>query len=66
TLTTLQVLRSGEYYQVLDQEVIACLEGATEPSAALARVAERWDAITDQLGDDVQGRTWRKAQGLIR
>ncbi len=64
TLPTLQLLSAGEYYAVLDQQVIGCLEGQREPAAALTEVATRWREIGRRIGIEKQQRAWRRAEGM--
>ncbi|MCC9604027.1 hypothetical protein LOC67_26030 [Stieleria sp. JC731] len=50
----------ARYYQVLDQEIRACLTDNKDPRQTLDRVASAWDSITDELGRDQQIAAWRK------
>lgn len=64
TMPTLQLLGSGEYYRVLDQQVVRALNQELAPAEALAEVADRWQSITERVGIESQLRVWRRAQGF--
>ncbi len=64
TLPCLQLLRAGEYYGALDQQVGLALDGEVSAESALSAVAEKWAAITGEVGRDRQLRCWRRAQGM--
>ncbi len=63
-LPAMQLLSGGKYYDVLDQQVGRCLDGATTPEAALGEVAGNWRALNDSVGLEKQERAWRRAQGM--
>jgi hypothetical protein len=64
TMPTLQLLEAGEYYGVLDRQVIRALNKETSAQEALEAVAQQWQAITDRVGSETQLRVWRQAQGM--
>ena len=64
TMPTLQLLSGGEYYAVLDREVIRALKGEVSPEEALAEVAAQWQAIAERIGVEEQLSVWRRAQGM--
>lgn len=64
TMPTLQLLSAGEYYSVLDQQVVRAIEGKVSPGEALAEVSRQWQSITERVGRDEQQRVWRRAQGM--
>lgn len=64
TLPTLQLIRAGDYYQVLENQVTKALGEQQPPRAALQETASQWRAITEQVGPDKQRRAWRRAQGM--
>ena len=64
TLPTLQILRAGQYYQVLDQQVTRALQGIASAQEALNEVARQWQAITETVGTEKQLRAWQRAQGM--
>ena len=64
TMPTLQLLHAGDYYAALDSQVVRALDGEVTPEQALAEVARRWQATTEQVGVEKQLRAWRRAQGM--
>ena len=64
TMPTLQLLAAGEYYGVLDRQVIQALDEKISPADALAQVAKEWQAITELIGEEKQSGVWRRAQGM--
>ncbi len=65
TAPTLRLIRGGEYYAALDEEVGRCLDGEATPAQALSQAADRWRQITETVGADRQERAWQRAQGLL-
>jgi ABC-type glycerol-3-phosphate transport system substrate-binding protein len=62
--TPLQLLQYRRYAKALDDAVLACLDGKQTAGEALAAAAEKWKALTTELGLKPQTQAWRKAQGL--
>jgi len=52
------------YLAALDQAVLAAVRGESEPAEALERAAEKWRAVTAQLGPDRQKQAYRRCLGL--
>ncbi len=60
----LRIPGAFEYLDELDAGLTAALAGEMEPQEALDEVAERWDAITNRKGRDVQLQMYRESIGL--
>ena len=60
----LQILKGGDYYEVLDQQVTRAIEGEVSSKEALTQVAESWLALNEDVGVDKQRRAWQRAQGM--
>ncbi len=64
TLPTLQLLAADEYYRVLDQQVVRCLQGKAAPAQVLGEVKKAWQQLHQRVGLEKQQRAWRRAQGM--
>lgn len=53
-----------DYKDALEIAVTKALAGEATPQAALDTAAQQWDAITDRLGREQQGRYYRESLGL--
>jgi hypothetical protein len=53
-----------EYLEVLEEGMIAAMEGNDSPKAALEKVSQRWEAITDARGRDAQREAYLEHLGL--
>lgn len=61
---SLRIPGQDQYMNVLDECVLRALKGEVTPKAALEQAAERWEAITDQLGRDKQITAYRHSLGI--
>jgi len=52
------------YLAALDEAVLAAVRGESEPAEALEQAAEKWRAVTAQLGPDAQKQAYRRCLGL--
>jgi ABC-type glycerol-3-phosphate transport system substrate-binding protein len=52
------------YLAALSTEVVGCLEGSASAEEALQRTAQRWEALTSQLGRGSQVGAYRRHLGL--
>ncbi len=59
----LQLIRGGEYYQILDREIGKALDAESKPAESLRSVAAQWRALSKQVGVDTQLRVWHQSQG---
>ncbi len=53
-----------EYYAALDEAVGQAVRGEAKPAEALAKAAERFEAISERLGVDNQRAAYRRNLGL--
>ncbi|MBI2825935.1 MAG: extracellular solute-binding protein [Planctomycetia bacterium] len=63
-LAALRIPGASRYMAALDEAVLAAVRGASAPQSALAAAAEKWQAITDELGLERQRRAYRRSLGL--
>eukprot|EP01047_Picozoa_sp_COSAG01_P002875 COSAG01_NODE_80_length_27941_cov_1123.754687_11_plen_511_part_00 len=59
-----RIPQASRYLEVLDLAVRRVVAGEEEAQAALDRVAEEWDEITDEIGRDSQRKRLRKVTGI--
>ncbi|MCP4779110.1 MAG: hypothetical protein GY880_33255 [Planctomycetaceae bacterium] len=59
-----RIPQASRYLEVLDLAVRRVVAGEEEAQAALDRVAERWDEITDEIGRDSQRKRLRQVTGI--
>ena len=64
TVPAMQIMDAGAYYAALDEAVIRALDGEASPADALSDAASRWRELNQAIGNDVQRRLWRQAQGM--
>ncbi|HYF00584.1 MAG TPA: hypothetical protein VEJ18_16810 [Planctomycetota bacterium] len=63
----MQLPGAGEYMDALQGPLHAYLTGTTsDPAAALAQAAERWEAITERRGRSKQAGIWAEVRGRYR
>jgi multiple sugar transport system substrate-binding protein len=63
TLPYLRIPGTGRYWDSLDVRLAEVMSGQAEPQAALDLVAQEWEAITDDIGRDVQLPVYQQAIG---
>jgi ABC-type glycerol-3-phosphate transport system substrate-binding protein len=53
-----------EYLEVLEEGIVAGMEGNDSPKAALEKVSQHWEQITDARGRDAQREAYLKHLGV--